>query len=145
MKLFARWIRAALLTALVVASLGISAPARADDLPRAAAAPLTGVAFDDKPLLLPVQRNFQMAMLTAGSELGRSCGRMEAYGWRMSQTEQARVNQIFNNTVDRLRLLGYGIEPQTYLADVLTKLVNLWPAARVDELLPWASALRAAG
>jgi len=38
-----------------------------------------------------------------------------------------------------------GIEPQTYLADVLTKLVNLWPAARVDELLPWASALRAAG
>src|SRR5580658_770030 len=33
-----------------------------------------------------------------------------------------------------------GVEPQAYLADTLTKLVNLWPAARIDELMPWASA-----
>ena len=25
-----------------------------------------------------------------------------------------------------------------YFADVLTKLVNLWPASRIDELMPWA-------
>jgi transposase len=25
-----------------------------------------------------------------------------------------------------------------YLTDVLTRLVNLWPAERIDELLPWA-------
>jgi len=31
-----------------------------------------------------------------------------------------------------------GVDPQAYLTDVLTKLVNLWPAARLDELLPWA-------
>src|SRR5450631_3587175 len=31
-----------------------------------------------------------------------------------------------------------GVEPQAYLTDVLTKLVNLWPASRLDELLPWA-------
>ncbi len=31
-----------------------------------------------------------------------------------------------------------GVDPQTYLTDVLTKLVNLWPASRLDELLPWA-------
>jgi hypothetical protein len=24
------------------------------------------------------------------------------------------------------------------MADVLTKLVNLWPASRIDELMPWA-------
>ena len=30
------------------------------------------------------------------------------------------------------------VDPQAYLTDVLTKLVNLWPAARLDELLPWA-------
>ena len=30
------------------------------------------------------------------------------------------------------------VDPQAYLADVLTKLVNLWPSNRVDELLPWA-------
>lgn len=31
-----------------------------------------------------------------------------------------------------------GVDPQAYLADVLTRLVNLWPASRLDELLPWA-------
>ena len=30
------------------------------------------------------------------------------------------------------------VDPQTYLTDVLTKLVNLWPASRIDELMPWA-------
>jgi hypothetical protein len=30
------------------------------------------------------------------------------------------------------------VEPQTYLTDVLTKLVNLWPASRLGELMPWA-------
>jgi transposase len=31
-----------------------------------------------------------------------------------------------------------GVDPQAYFTDVLTKLVNLWPAARMDELMPWA-------
>jgi transposase len=31
-----------------------------------------------------------------------------------------------------------GVDPQPYLTDVLTKLVNLWPSARIDELMPWA-------
>jgi transposase len=31
-----------------------------------------------------------------------------------------------------------GVDPQAYFADALTKLVNLWPAARLDELMPWA-------
>jgi hypothetical protein len=31
----------------------------------------------------------------------------------------------------------HGIDPQSYLVDVLTRLVNLWPQARLDELLPW--------
>jgi transposase len=30
------------------------------------------------------------------------------------------------------------LNPQTYLADILTKLVNLWPMNKLDELLPWA-------
>jgi len=35
-----------------------------------------------------------------------------------------------------------GVEPQAYLADVLTRLVNLWPASRIEELLPWAWAAK---
>ena len=30
-----------------------------------------------------------------------------------------------------------GVDPQAYFADVLTRLVNLWPASRLDELMPW--------
>lgn len=30
------------------------------------------------------------------------------------------------------------VNPQAYFTDVLTKLVNLWPASRIDELMPWA-------
>jgi transposase len=30
------------------------------------------------------------------------------------------------------------VNPQTYFTDVLTRLVNLWPASRLDELMPWA-------
>jgi transposase len=30
------------------------------------------------------------------------------------------------------------VEPQAYFADVLEKLVNLWPASRLDDLMPWA-------
>jgi transposase len=32
----------------------------------------------------------------------------------------------------------HGVDPQAFFADVLTKLVNLWPASRLDELMPWA-------
>jgi IS66 C-terminal element len=28
--------------------------------------------------------------------------------------------------------------PQAYLADILAKLVNGWPAQKLDDLLPWA-------
>ena len=31
-----------------------------------------------------------------------------------------------------------GVEPQAYLADVLTRLVNRHPNSRIDDLLPWA-------
>jgi transposase len=38
----------------------------------------------------------------------------------------------------------HGVDPQTYFTDVLTKLVNLWPASRLDELMPWALAAQRA-
>jgi transposase len=37
-----------------------------------------------------------------------------------------------------------GVDPQTYFTDVLTKLVNLWPASRLDALMPWKWATKAA-
>lgn len=121
--------RTAFLLALIVTAL----PARAADMPTAAGSPIAGINFDDRPLLLPVQRNFQMAMLTTSTELGRTCGKMEAYGWRLGNDEQARVNQIFNNTVDRLRAQGYTVETQTSRS--ISSDVTLFTADRDDKRL----------
>ena len=35
-----------------------------------------------------------------------------------------------------------GVDPQAYLASVLARLVNGWPMRRIDELMPWAYAIR---
>lgn len=137
----ARAARYMVLVALALGGIGQHVWAAAD-LPLASGSDMAGIGFDDKPLVLPVQRNFQMAMLTAGSELGRSCGKMEAYGWRMAQTEQARVDQIFNTTVDRLRGLGYVVEMQTpnavskditmFTADKPNRhLLSMWSAGEI--------------
>lgn len=114
-------------------------PVHAVDLPKAAGSPVAGIGFDDQPLILPVQRNFQMAMLLASSELGRSCGKMEAYGWRLSETEQSRVNQIFNNTVDRLRAQGFAVESKA--SSIVSSDVTLFSADRPDKhlILMWSA------
>ena len=30
-----------------------------------------------------------------------------------------------------------GVDPQRYLSDLLTRLVEGWPQSRIDELMPW--------
>jgi len=134
----ARKALACALAALLVFG-GLALPSRAADLPLAAGSPLVGFAFDDRPLLLPVQRNFQMAMLTASSQIGRSCGQMESYGWRMSQTEQRRVNLIFSNTVERLRTLGYSVEAQA--PSSISKDITLFTADKASKhfLFMWSA------
>ena len=37
-----------------------------------------------------------------------------------------------------------GVAPLAWTTDVLTKLVNRWPASRIDELMPWAYAKKPA-
>ena len=126
MKYATRWMKGALILTLAVAALGFFPRARAAELPLASSSPLTGVTFDDFPIQLPVEQNFQMALLTVSSELGRSCGKMEAYGWRMKQTEQNRVNRIFNGTVEKLRNMGYTVAPETLKSD--SKEITLFTA-----------------
>ena len=31
-----------------------------------------------------------------------------------------------------------GVNPHAWLSDTLTRLVNRWPASRLDDLMPWA-------
>src|SRR5215208_2032632 len=30
-----------------------------------------------------------------------------------------------------------GVDPQAYFTDLLTRLINGWPQARIDDLMPW--------
>jgi hypothetical protein len=76
-------------------------------------------------------RNF-LSSATLSAKLGRP--QLAPYGWR-------RVSRYFSSEavpslIETCKLCG--VEPQAYLTDVLTKLVNLWPASRLDELMPWA-------
>lgn len=58
--------------------------------------------------------------LFAGHDLGA-----EAWALHASFLETCKLNSV---------------DPLAWLGDVLTKLVNLWPASRIDELMPWAYA-----
>ena len=51
---------------------------------------------------------------------------------------QTTMAFIFSGFVIVLTCKLNGVDPQAYFADVLTRLVNLWPASRLDELMPWA-------
>jgi len=37
--------------------------------------------------------------------------------------------------IHRIKLNG--VNPQVYLTDLLTRLINGWPQNRIDELMPW--------
>ncbi|MGE0108886.1 MAG: hypothetical protein AB7S81_03870 [Bdellovibrionales bacterium] len=124
---------------LMLFGVAAAGGASAADLPTASSSPLARIQFSDAPLVLPVQRNFQMAMLTAGSELGRSCGTLESYGWRLDRQEQGRVNQIFNNAVDQIRAQGFTVETQQVSA--VSEDVTLFTADRADRhmLFLWSA------
>ena len=138
-RLFPNW-KHALTAAFLVFGIALFAfTAQAANLPLATDSKVAGINFGDKPFLLPVQRNFQMAMLVASSELGRSCGKMEAFGWQMDAKEQARVNQIFNDTVDSMRSQGYVVEAKAPAS--VARDVTLFTADRTDKhvLFMWSA------
>lgn len=46
--------------------------------------------------------------------------------------------QASSMAIVRARRLPGGVDPQNYLADVITRIVNGHPNSHIDELLPWA-------
>jgi len=53
-------------------------------------------------------------------------------------TKGRRTGPAIASLIETCKLNG--VDPQAYFADVLTRLVNLWPASRLVELMPWACA-----
>jgi transposase len=65
----------------------------------------------------PIALNRKNALFAGSDEGGK------AWGVLASLIETCKLN---------------GVEPHTYITDVLTKIVHGWPANRLDDLLPWA-------
>jgi len=73
-----------------------------------------------------VERAMRPIKLTAKNSLFAGCDDgAESWSLLASFIETCKLNQV---------------NAEAWLADVLTKLVNGWPQARLDELLPWAEA-----
>jgi transposase len=93
---------------------------------------LWAIARDDRPWAgsdsNTVERSIRGLALTRKNALfaGHDRG---AEGWAMiaSLLETCKLNAV---------------DPLAWTTDVLTKLVNRWPASRIDELMPWAYAKR---
>jgi transposase len=62
--------------------------------------------------------------LFAGHDLGA-----EAWAMAASLIETCKLNAV---------------DPLAWMTDVLTKLVNRWPASKIDDLMPWAYAKKPA-
>jgi transposase len=77
-----------------------------------------------------VERSIRGLALTRKNALFAGHDRGAA-GWAMiaSLLETCKLNQV---------------DPLAWTTDVLTKLVNRWPAARIDELMPWAYTAKSA-
>ncbi len=65
----------------------------------------------------PIALNRKNALFAGSDEGGK------AWGVMASLIETCKLN---------------GVEPHAYITDVLTKIVQGWPAARLDDLMPWA-------
>jgi hypothetical protein len=101
------------------ASVAIATPASAPP-PSPAPPELSRIEIDSNT----VERSIRPLALTrknalfAGHDMGAASWAMHA-----SLIETCKLN---------------GVDPLAWMTDVLTKLVNRWPASKIDELMPWA-------
>lgn len=107
---------------------------------------ISGVTFDDQPLRLSASEPFRRSLDTVSFELGRPCKNQEYIGWPLRQSEQNRVDNIFEETNEKLKLRGYNLQPQkarsvgsdvsAFTADMPgKKLLGIWSAGDVGLLL----------
>jgi hypothetical protein len=81
-------------------------------------------------------------MALSSSSPGAFCNSPSSLSFSMSgrsrseASPNATKNRFVASLIETCKLND--VEPQAYIADVLDKLVNLWPASRIDELMPWA-------
>jgi hypothetical protein len=125
--------------ALLLGTILVAHPIAAADPPTNPNLVLAGISFDDPPLPLPVTPNLQQALNQIAGDIGRHCAKQEAYGWRLQQTEQERVNGIFSDTATKLNGAGYNLVPQTPPSATRDITIFLAERAQQDLLFLWSA------
>ncbi|HEY0836449.1 MAG TPA: hypothetical protein VGE72_21250 [Azospirillum sp.] len=114
-----------------------------------AGSPIAGVAFAEKPFPLRDDGTYAAFMAPVASELGRTCGRLESYGWEFTGLDeaaaQARADRIFQTTMGAFKAGGYAITEVTtkvaeqglaaYTADTDKKKILLFWAPVTDAVM----------
>jgi hypothetical protein len=120
-------------------------------LRRISASEVAGVTFDDQPLRMASSEAFRRSLETISFELGRPCKRpeekyFEYLGWPLQQTEQSRVDAIFQSTNEKFNVRGFSMmphRPRSAARDVSVftasraekSVLGLWSAGDVGLLL----------
>jgi hypothetical protein len=78
----------------------------------------------------------QAAEITGGMDMQPQLLAPDSGHYEVASDDGAENWAVLASLIETAKLNS--IDPQAWLADVLTRLVNLWPNNRLDELLPWA-------
>ena len=120
--------------------------ARSNTLRRVSQSEISGVTFDDQPLRLSASEPFRRSLDTVSFELGRPCKNQEYLGWPLQQSEQSRVDRVFEEVNEKMKLRGYDLQPRkarsvgsdvaAFTADnAERRLLGIWSAGDVGLLL----------
>jgi hypothetical protein len=101
--------------------------------------PLAGITFTDRPLPLGDDGTFGEFLNAAATDLNRTCGAKEFYGWEISPDDQKRVDRLHDGVLSGLRAHGY-VTNQTKLKTVQSDDVITYAAGKADRnlLLIWS-------
>lgn len=79
--------------------------------------PLAGVRFAERPFPLRDDGTYAEFMGPVAAGIGRTCGRLESYGWEFTGLDQAgaqvRADRIFQSTMGAFKTGGYTITEVT--------------------------------
>jgi len=111
--------------------------------------PLAGVRFTERPFPLKDDGTYAEYMGPVAAGIGRTCGRLESYGWEFAGLDaagaQARADRIFQSTMGAFKAVGYTITEVTskvaepglavYTADADKKQLMLFWAPVQDAIM----------
>ncbi len=107
------WIRPLILTAALLAVAAPAGGALAQTAPAPAApktingSPMAQVPFAEHPFPLSDDGTYREFLSKVAADVRRRCGRLESFGWEFPKGDQAKLDRIFESTMDSFKAAGW--------------------------------------